>query len=309
MEGAILGKSCDIRSHVHIHDGAALGDGVTIGAQTVVMPDVRIFPHKEVESGAIVHESLVWEAATATHLFGREGVSGVVNVDLTPECGRPPGRGSRHRAPAERPCRGQPRRDGRVPDDQASDGVGHHVDGRQRRRPAGPAGARQPPSHPHAGLRRGLPRGPEPGRPGADRDSLLRASGHAAHAAAREGGREALHALRAAPGIARPDRHDRLSGSRAGELRNATCWRRSTRRRSRAGASGSSSTTATRRRRSSCRSCWAHSRWRRSRPTSSPTSTHGSGRAPSRSCRHAASSRRSAQTSGRSSTLRASVCI
>jgi mannose-1-phosphate guanylyltransferase / phosphomannomutase len=85
VEGAILGKSCDLRSHVHIHDGAALGDGVTIGAQTVVMPDVRIFPHKEVESGAIVHESLVWEAATATHLFGREGVSGVVNVDLTPE--------------------------------------------------------------------------------------------------------------------------------------------------------------------------------------------------------------------------------
>jgi mannose-1-phosphate guanylyltransferase / phosphomannomutase len=85
VEGAIIGKSCDIRSHVHIHDGVALGDGVAIGAQAVVMPDVRIFPHKEVESGAIVHESLVWEAAAATHLFGREGVSGVVNVDLTPE--------------------------------------------------------------------------------------------------------------------------------------------------------------------------------------------------------------------------------
>jgi mannose-1-phosphate guanylyltransferase/phosphomannomutase len=85
VEGAIIGKSCDLRSHVHINDGAALGDGVTIGAQAVVMPGVRIFPHKEVESGAIVHESLVWEAAAATHLFGREGVSGVVNVDLTPE--------------------------------------------------------------------------------------------------------------------------------------------------------------------------------------------------------------------------------
>jgi mannose-1-phosphate guanylyltransferase/phosphomannomutase len=85
VEGAIIGKSCDLRSHVHINDGAALGDGVTIGAQAVVMPDVRIFPHKEVESGAIVHENLVWEVAAATHLFGREGVSGVVNVDLTPE--------------------------------------------------------------------------------------------------------------------------------------------------------------------------------------------------------------------------------
>jgi mannose-1-phosphate guanylyltransferase/phosphomannomutase len=85
VEGAIVGKSCDLRSHVHVNDGAALGDGVTLGAQTVVMPDVRIFPHKEVESGAIVYESLVWEGGGATHLFGREGVSGVVNVDLTPE--------------------------------------------------------------------------------------------------------------------------------------------------------------------------------------------------------------------------------
>jgi mannose-1-phosphate guanylyltransferase / phosphomannomutase len=85
VQGAIVGKSCDLRTHVHVHDGAALGDGVTLGAQAVVMPDVRIFPHKEVESGAIVHESLVWEAAGATHLFGHGGVSGVVNVDLTPE--------------------------------------------------------------------------------------------------------------------------------------------------------------------------------------------------------------------------------
>ena len=85
VQGAIVGKSCDLRSHVHVQDGAALGDGVTLGAQAVVMPDVRIFPYKEVESGAIVHESLVWEAAGAMHLFGREGISGVVNVDLTPE--------------------------------------------------------------------------------------------------------------------------------------------------------------------------------------------------------------------------------
>jgi mannose-1-phosphate guanylyltransferase/phosphomannomutase len=85
VEGAIVGKSCDIRSHVHIHDGAALGDGVAIGAQAVVMPGVRIFPHKEVESGAVVYDSLVWEASAATHLFGHGRVSGVVNVDLTPE--------------------------------------------------------------------------------------------------------------------------------------------------------------------------------------------------------------------------------
>jgi mannose-1-phosphate guanylyltransferase/phosphomannomutase len=85
IEGAVIGRSCDIRSHVHLHDRTALGEGVVLGAQTVVMPGVRIFPHKEVESGAVIHESLVWEAAGPTHVFGADGVSGVVNVDLTPE--------------------------------------------------------------------------------------------------------------------------------------------------------------------------------------------------------------------------------
>jgi mannose-1-phosphate guanylyltransferase/phosphomannomutase len=85
IEGAILGRSCDVRSHVHVHERATLGDGVVLGSQTVVMPGVRIFPHKEVESGAVVHESLVWEAAGPMQVFGREGVSGIVNVDLTPE--------------------------------------------------------------------------------------------------------------------------------------------------------------------------------------------------------------------------------
>jgi mannose-1-phosphate guanylyltransferase/phosphomannomutase len=85
IEGAIIGRACDIRSHVHVHERAALGDGVILGAQTVVMPGVRIFPYKEVESGAHVHESLIWESAASPHVFGREGVSGLVNVDLTPE--------------------------------------------------------------------------------------------------------------------------------------------------------------------------------------------------------------------------------
>jgi mannose-1-phosphate guanylyltransferase / phosphomannomutase len=85
IEGAVIGRSCDVRSFVHVHDGVALGDGVVLGAQAVVMPGVRIFPHKEVESGAVVHESLIWESAAATHVFGKEGVSGIVNVDLTPE--------------------------------------------------------------------------------------------------------------------------------------------------------------------------------------------------------------------------------
>jgi mannose-1-phosphate guanylyltransferase / phosphomannomutase len=85
IEGAILGRSCDVRSHVRIHEGVAIGDEVTIGSETVVMPGVRIYPYKDVESGSLIHESVIWESRASTRLFGRDGVAGLVNVDLTPE--------------------------------------------------------------------------------------------------------------------------------------------------------------------------------------------------------------------------------
>jgi mannose-1-phosphate guanylyltransferase/phosphomannomutase len=85
IENAIVGRSCDIRSHVRIHEDVAIGDEVTIGSESVVMPGVRIFPFKEVESGSQVVENLIFESRVSSHLFAADGVSGLVNVDLTPE--------------------------------------------------------------------------------------------------------------------------------------------------------------------------------------------------------------------------------
>ena len=85
IEGAILGRSCDIRGHVRIHEGVAIGDEVTIGAESVIMPGVRIYPYKDVESGSHITESVIWESRASTRLFGTDGVAGLVNVDLTPE--------------------------------------------------------------------------------------------------------------------------------------------------------------------------------------------------------------------------------
>jgi mannose-1-phosphate guanylyltransferase / phosphomannomutase len=85
IEGAIVGRSCDIRSHVRIGEGVAVGDEVTIGEESVLQPGVRVYPYKEIESGALIHESLIWESRVSSRLFDQWGVSGRVNVDLTPE--------------------------------------------------------------------------------------------------------------------------------------------------------------------------------------------------------------------------------
>jgi len=85
IEGAIVGRSCDVRDHVRIHEGAAVGDEVTIGSESSILPHVRIYPYKEVETGSQVHENLIWESRASARLFGNDGVQGLVNVDVTPE--------------------------------------------------------------------------------------------------------------------------------------------------------------------------------------------------------------------------------
>jgi mannose-1-phosphate guanylyltransferase/phosphomannomutase len=83
--GAIIGRSCDLRAHVRVHEGVAIGDEVTVGSESVILPGVRIYPFKEVETGSTLHESLIWESRGTTRVFGKAGVAGMVNVDLTPD--------------------------------------------------------------------------------------------------------------------------------------------------------------------------------------------------------------------------------
>ena len=49
------------------------------------MPGVRVYPYKEIESGAHIVESLIWESRVSSRIFDQWGVSGRVNVDLTPD--------------------------------------------------------------------------------------------------------------------------------------------------------------------------------------------------------------------------------
>ena len=85
VEGATLGRSAELRAHAHVREGAAIGDECTIGQESVVLPGVRIYPFKEVESGTIVDRNLVWESRVAAGGGNAARLRGLVNVDLTPE--------------------------------------------------------------------------------------------------------------------------------------------------------------------------------------------------------------------------------
>ena len=162
------------------------------------MPGVRIYPYKEVETGSQIFESLIWESRGTTRIFRKQGVSGLVNVDLTPDVavrlasalGTALKRGarvvaSREGAPA---CRMIKRA---MISGLASTGVA-------RRRPARHPRRRRAPPREGGGLRRRLPRRHQPERPRGGAHPVLRGAGNRDERRDAEGGREALHARRAA---------------------------------------------------------------------------------------------------------------
>jgi mannose-1-phosphate guanylyltransferase/phosphomannomutase len=85
IRGAVVGRSCDLRVGVKVDEGAVIGDEVFVGEGASIGPDVKIYPFKTIEAGAAVNSSIVWESKGARSLFGRFGVTGLANVDITPE--------------------------------------------------------------------------------------------------------------------------------------------------------------------------------------------------------------------------------
>ncbi len=74
-----------LKDHVKVGDGCVIGSGCTLGAGAVVRPNLRLWPDKSVASGAIVSMSLIYGIKWPGSLFGAVGVSGLANVELTPE--------------------------------------------------------------------------------------------------------------------------------------------------------------------------------------------------------------------------------
>ncbi|MCE7983616.1 MAG: nucleotidyl transferase [Caldilinea sp. CFX5] len=85
IRGATITRQCTIKPKVVIYEGVVIGDNCALGEGCVIHADVKLWPHKQIDDGATVKESIIWGEQGRRSLFSRFGVSGVVNVDLTPE--------------------------------------------------------------------------------------------------------------------------------------------------------------------------------------------------------------------------------
>jgi mannose-1-phosphate guanylyltransferase / phosphomannomutase len=85
LRGCVLGRANDLRQGASCEEGVVLGDECFVGSQAILSAGVKVYPEKTVEAGAIVNSSIVWESRAPRALFGQHGVSGLANVDLSPE--------------------------------------------------------------------------------------------------------------------------------------------------------------------------------------------------------------------------------
>jgi mannose-1-phosphate guanylyltransferase/phosphomannomutase len=85
LRGCVVGKNTDVMTGARIEENAIVGDECVIEAEAYVSSGVKIYPFKTIEAGAVVNTSVIWESRGQRSLFGPRGVSGLVNVEITPE--------------------------------------------------------------------------------------------------------------------------------------------------------------------------------------------------------------------------------
>src|SRR2546425_5271240 len=85
LRGAVVCRSVTIKNGCLLEEGSVIGSEVVLGNGATINPNVRIWPNKEVEPGAVVHESIIWAGSWKRGLFTSYGLTGLTNVEFTPE--------------------------------------------------------------------------------------------------------------------------------------------------------------------------------------------------------------------------------
>jgi mannose-1-phosphate guanylyltransferase/phosphomannomutase len=83
-EGCICSQGT-LNANVVVSEGAILGEKSHVGQGAVIHPGVKLWPRKSVDAGATVSLSLIWGSRWPGSLFGFSGISGLANIEVTPD--------------------------------------------------------------------------------------------------------------------------------------------------------------------------------------------------------------------------------
>ena len=85
LSACVIARGTRVDRRAQVLEGAVVGSLSTIGEEAQINTGVRVWPSKRIESGAILNINLIWGNTAQRNLFGQRGVSGLANIDITPE--------------------------------------------------------------------------------------------------------------------------------------------------------------------------------------------------------------------------------
>ncbi|GMR04906.1 MAG: mannose-1-phosphate guanyltransferase [Thermodesulfobacteriota bacterium] len=84
QENVISGDT-EIGAGAHLSEGVIVSDHCRVGRNATVKANVKVWPHKTVEDDAILASSLIWGQKWSKNIFSTYGVTGLANIELSPE--------------------------------------------------------------------------------------------------------------------------------------------------------------------------------------------------------------------------------
>lgn len=85
ITGSVVSWNSLLQEGVELENGVVVGEECRIGANATIRENVKIWPRKSVEEGSTVYTSIVWSDKWTKNLFSDFGISGLANVEITPE--------------------------------------------------------------------------------------------------------------------------------------------------------------------------------------------------------------------------------
>ncbi|TAN61130.1 nucleotidyltransferase, partial [bacterium] len=85
LQENVIGSGTEISAGAHLGEGVIVSDHCLIGRNATVKANVKVWPHKVVEDDATLTSSLVWGQKWNKNIFSTYGVTGLANIELSPE--------------------------------------------------------------------------------------------------------------------------------------------------------------------------------------------------------------------------------
>lgn len=85
LRGSVLCSGVKCREKTAAFEGTVVGENCILGENSLIKPGIKIWPEKHIDMGTEVCTNIVWGSRYSKNLFGSRGISGEVNVDITPE--------------------------------------------------------------------------------------------------------------------------------------------------------------------------------------------------------------------------------